>query len=70
MISGTLGPIPKKNLAEISKMLTQIAIGEVFGDDNPCLQPLNSYVAEAIPVLFDWLREGWCSPRPCVFGVF
>ena len=60
MISGTLGPVPKKNLVEISKMLSQIATGEVFGDDNPCLQPLNSYVAEAIPIFSDWFREGRC----------
>jgi len=57
IVSNTLGAVPRKNLAEISKMLTQITSGTVFGDDNPCLTPLNSYVLEAIKTLNTWFLE-------------
>lgn len=39
-------------------MLTQITSGAVFGEDNPCLTPLNSYVSEAIAQWTNWLIEG------------
>jgi Ras GTPase-activating-like protein IQGAP2/3 len=58
MVPSTLGVIQRKNLSEISKMLTQISIGQLFGDDNPCLQPLNSYVGEAIGLMSSWFLEG------------
>jgi Ras GTPase-activating-like protein IQGAP2/3 len=58
IISGSLSPVQKKNLAEIAKMLTQITYGQPFGDDNLCLQSLNSYVIEAIPIFRDWFLEG------------
>lgn len=43
----------KKNLAEISKVLGQIAAGRLFGGENVYLQPLNSYITESIQRLGD-----------------
>lgn len=58
VISGTIGPQPLKNLAAISRVLSQIANGEVFGDDQPLLQPVNSFVAESIVLFSEWFFEG------------
>ncbi|KAJ9268626.1 hypothetical protein DTO212C5_5233 [Paecilomyces variotii] len=38
----------KRNLGEVSKVLSQIASGRLFGGENVYLQPLNSYVGESI----------------------
>ena len=38
----------KRNLAEVAKVLSQIAAGRLFGKENIFLQPLNSYVGESI----------------------
>lgn len=43
-----LAPMQKKNLAEISKVVGQIASGRLFGNENVFLQPLNSFVGDAI----------------------
>ncbi|KAG8913135.1 hypothetical protein FRC00_002969, partial [Tulasnella sp. 408] len=57
IVPTTVTASARRNLAEISKMLTQITSGAVFGDDNPCLTPLNSYVSEAIAQWTNWLIE-------------
>ncbi|OJD13007.1 hypothetical protein AJ78_06480 [Emergomyces pasteurianus Ep9510] len=38
----------KRNLGEIGKVLAQVASGRLFGNENVYLQPLNSWVGEAI----------------------
>ncbi|PGH05510.1 hypothetical protein AJ80_08331 [Polytolypa hystricis UAMH7299] len=38
----------KRNLGEIGKVITQVASGRLFGNENVYLQPLNSYIAESI----------------------
>lgn len=58
MTSRTVSPQARKNLAAISKVLTQIASGQPFGDEDPVLQSLNSYVVEAIDVFSNWFTEG------------
>ncbi|KAG8918288.1 hypothetical protein FRC01_001945 [Tulasnella sp. 417] len=57
IVPTTITSSARRNLAEISKMLTQITSGAVFGEDNPCLTPLNSYVSEAIAQWTNWLIE-------------
>lgn len=44
----TLGPLQKRNLGEVGKVLGQIFSGRPFGGDNIYLQPLNSFVAESV----------------------
>ncbi|CCF49439.1 hypothetical protein NDA11_005502 [Ustilago hordei] len=56
VVETLVGPVQRKNLAEVSKMLTQIAVGKLFSDDNPYLQPLNEYVSHASERFFKWLR--------------
>lgn len=55
VIEKLVGPLQRKNLAEVSKMLTQIAAGRMFNDDNPYLQPLNDYVRQASDRFQKWL---------------
>ncbi|KAK1837197.1 hypothetical protein QBC39DRAFT_395240 [Podospora conica] len=43
-----LSPLQKRNLAEVAKVLGQIASGRRFGGENIYLQPLNAFVAESI----------------------
>lgn len=57
IVPTTITPSARRNLAEVSKMLTQITSGAVFAEDNPCLTPLNSYVSEAIVQWTTWLIE-------------
>ena len=48
----------KKNLAQISKVLTQIMNGSEFGDDKPSYIPINDFVKKAIQQMTAWLIEG------------
>ncbi|KAL5488188.1 IQG1 [Sanghuangporus weigelae] len=57
IVPNTIDIASRKNLAQISKMLTQIASGKEFGEEDPCLHPLDKYVAEAIKQLRTWVFE-------------
>jgi Ras GTPase-activating-like protein IQGAP2/3 len=48
VIEKVLSPLQKRNLGEVSKVLSQVAMGRLFGGDNIYLQPLNAYVGDAI----------------------
>ncbi|KAM7222918.1 hypothetical protein V8F06_001816 [Rhypophila decipiens] len=48
VIEKQLGPLQKRNLIEVAKVLGQIASGRQFGGDNIYLQPLNAFIAESI----------------------
>jgi len=58
IVHNTIPSQARRNLAEIAKILTQITSGELFGDDSPCLTPLNNYVSEAIEEMTGWLLDG------------
>jgi Ras GTPase-activating-like protein IQGAP2/3 len=46
-----------RNLGAVAKVLSQIACGKLFGGEDLYLQPLNSYIAEAI----DRLQDIWSN---------
>lgn len=48
VIEKTLSPLQKRNLAEVAKVISQIASGKPFGGENIYLQPLNAFVSESI----------------------
>jgi len=58
IVQSTLSAAARKNLAEISKVLTQISSGQLFGDNDPCLTPINSFVGTAINDFSKWFLEG------------
>ncbi|KAH9482628.1 Ras GTPase-activating-like protein rng2 [Psilocybe cubensis] len=47
----------KKNLAQISQVLAQIASGVDFGDDKPSYVPINDFVRKAILQFSAWFNE-------------
>ena len=55
----------KKNLSQISKVLTQIMNVSEFGDDKPSYVPINDFVRKAIQQITAWLIEGKSVSRPC-----
>ncbi len=55
----------RKNLAQISKMLTQITSGSEYSEDSPAYLPVNDYVRKTIVTISTWLLEGWsCFSHP------
>jgi Ras GTPase-activating-like protein IQGAP2/3 len=48
VIERQLSPLQKRNLGEVSKVLSQVSLGKIFGGENIYLQPLNAYVGDAI----------------------
>lgn len=63
IVSTTVDVSSRKNLAQISKVLTQITSGSEFGDNNPSYVPINDYVRKAIKQMSGWLLEGVPSSR-------
>lgn len=58
IVPKTVDVAARKNLAQISKILTQITNGSDFDDDNPSYVPINDYVRKAIAQFSTWLNEG------------
>ena len=54
----------KKNLAQISKVLTQIMNGSEFDEDKPSYVPINDFVRKAIQQITAWLIEGKSISHP------
>ncbi|KAG9376096.1 ras gtpase activating [Pyrenophora tritici-repentis] len=52
-----LSPVMNRNLGAVGKVLSQIAVGKLFGGEDIYLQPLNSYITEAI----DRLQDIWSN---------
>jgi Ras GTPase-activating-like protein IQGAP2/3 len=52
-----LSPVMNRNLGAVAKVLSQIACGKLFGGEDLYLQPLNSYITEAI----DRMQDIWSN---------
>jgi Ras GTPase-activating-like protein IQGAP2/3 len=63
IVTNTVDVASRKNLAQVSRILTQITSGIEFGDDKPSFVPINDYVRKAIKQMSSWLLEGmvWSS---------
>ncbi|ODV91693.1 hypothetical protein CANCADRAFT_21430 [Tortispora caseinolytica NRRL Y-17796] len=46
ILEESIGPLQRKNISEVSKVLSQIFYGRPFGADNVYLQPLNEFVVK------------------------
>uniref|UniRef100_A0A0W0FJV3 Putative ras GTPase-activating protein n=1 Tax=Moniliophthora roreri TaxID=221103 RepID=A0A0W0FJV3_MONRR len=57
IVSNTIDIGSRKNLAQISRVLTQITSGAEFDNDSPSYIPINDYVRKAIGQLSSWLIE-------------
>jgi Ras GTPase-activating-like protein IQGAP2/3 len=56
VVPTTITPAARRNLADISKVLTQISSGHEFEVAN--LVSMNAFVAENIPPMTAWFLEG------------
>jgi Ras GTPase-activating-like protein IQGAP2/3 len=57
-----LSPVMNRNLGAVGKVLGQVAAGKLFGGEDLYLQPLNSYITEAIDRLHDiWSNSKWIT---------
>jgi len=61
IVSETVDVAARKNLAQISRVLTQIASGSNFNDDSPAYIPINDFVLKATGDISAWLLEGECD---------
>ncbi|KAF9009085.1 hypothetical protein BDQ17DRAFT_1398182 [Cyathus striatus] len=57
IVSRTVDVSARKNLSQISKILTQVSSGVEFSDDSPSYVPINDYVRKAISELSSWFIE-------------
>ncbi|KAJ7700066.1 ras GTPase-activating protein [Mycena rosella] len=57
IVSKTIDRDARKNLDQISKVLTQITTGSEFDDDSPKYVPINEFVRRAITEMTAWLLE-------------
>jgi Ras GTPase-activating-like protein IQGAP2/3 len=48
VVDRQLAPLQKRNLGEVGKVVSQIVVRRHFGGENVFLQPLNTYVGDAI----------------------
>ncbi|GAA5972838.1 hypothetical protein JCM11641_003965 [Rhodosporidiobolus odoratus] len=55
MVETVLPHAQRQNLAEVSKMLNQIAVGRLFGQDQPYLTPMNDFLAQSTPRFSNWI---------------
>jgi hypothetical protein len=58
IVPSTIDVSSRKNLAQISRVLTQITTGTEFSENAPCYIPINDYVRKAIEQLGSWFIEG------------
>lgn len=57
IVPNTVDVAVRKNLHQVSKVLTQVTSGSIFGDDTPCYIPINDFVAKTLTRLTAWLIE-------------
>lgn len=57
IVTNTIEPPARKNLAQISKVLTQITSGTEFDDRNPSYVPINDFVNKSITQMSAWFLE-------------
>ncbi|CEQ42089.1 SPOSA6832_03856, partial [Sporobolomyces salmonicolor] len=69
IVEGVLPPVQRRNLAEVCKLLNQIAVGRLFGDDQPYLAGMNDFVSRSSNRFSQWISEGelvlaYCGEDP------
>ncbi|KAK2466197.1 hypothetical protein APHAL10511_001839 [Amanita phalloides] len=64
IVTNTIDPAARKNLAQISKVLTQIAGGIEFDDKDPSYVPINDFVHKSVSHMSAWFLEVANVPDP------
>lgn len=68
IVSTTVDIASRKNLAQISKMLTQITSGSEFGDESPAYIPVNDYIRKSIVQISAWLMDGMLAANSHLYA--
>lgn len=58
IVANTIDIEARKNLGQVSKVLTQISSGMLFSAENKAYMPLNKYVEIASQLFSAWFLEG------------
>ncbi len=58
IVPNTITPQARKNLDEISRVLTQVASGRMYGQENPPMKAIDDFIAVAIRQMAEWFLEG------------
>ena len=66
MVSTPIDVASRKNLAQISQVLTQIASGSEFSEDSPQFIPINEMVRKTVAEMTVWMLQSDYSPPPWV----
>ena len=66
MVSATVDVASRKNLAQISQVLTQIASGSEFSEESAQFVPINEMVHKTISEMTVWMLQSDYSPLPWV----
>jgi Ras GTPase-activating-like protein IQGAP2/3 len=51
-------PVQRQNLAEVCKMLNQISVGRLFGQDQQYLTPMNDFISSSVADFSRWIYDG------------
>ncbi|CAG7849424.1 Ras GTPase-activating-like protein IQGAP1 [Serendipita indica DSM 11827] len=57
IVPDMISPEARKNLSEVSAVLTQITSGVPFGEENPSMMAINEYVELAIQQMSEWFLQ-------------
>ncbi|SCV68238.1 BQ2448_359 [Microbotryum intermedium] len=57
IVEGVMTPRQRQNLSEVCKLLNQISVGRLFGDDQPHLQPMNDYIGACVQDFSRWITD-------------
>lgn len=63
IIEGVVPAIQRQNLAEVAKLLNQISVGRLFGEDQAYLKPMNAFIESSALRFAVWMRDGESIPR-------
>ncbi|SGY18090.1 BQ5605_C015g07977 [Microbotryum silenes-dioicae] len=57
IVEGVMTPRQRQNLSEVCKLLNQISVGRLFGEDQPHLQPMNDYIGACVQDFSRWITD-------------
>ncbi|GAA5869494.1 hypothetical protein JCM3774_001467 [Rhodotorula dairenensis] len=57
LVDGVVPPEQRHNLSEVCKLLNQIAVGRLFGSDQPHLAPMNDFIRTSSETFLEWIRK-------------
>lgn len=58
IVPNTISAQARRNLDEVSRVLTQISSGKMYGPENPPMKAIDDFMAVAIKQMGDWFLEG------------